>query len=167
LDLTYPVEELGADVSMLKTLLDGDHGFARVLAEAKHPMLIIGQDVLARPDGAAILALARELAGKYNMVREDWNGFNVLHQAAGRVGALDVGFVPGEGGRDVAGILDGAAKGEIEAVFLLGVDEIDTSPLADSFVVYIGTHGDAGVVHADVILPGAAYTEKAGTYVNT
>ncbi|HEY8353242.1 MAG TPA: NADH-quinone oxidoreductase subunit NuoG [Sphingomonadales bacterium] len=167
LDLTYPVEELGDDPRLLQQLLAGDHGFARVLAEAKKPMLIVGQDVLARADGAAILALAREIAEKYNLVREDWNGFNVLHQAAARVGALDVGFVPGAGGRDVAGILGGAARGEIEAVFLLGVDEIDTKPLADSFVVYLGTHGDAGVRHADVILPGAAYTEKAGTYVNT
>src|SRR5262249_52441816 len=95
-----------------------------------------------------------------------WNGFNVLHMAASRVGALDLGFVPGEGGRDIGGILDGASNGEIELVYLLGADEIDTSRLGRAFVVYQGTHGDAGAHRADVILPGAAYTEKSGLYVN-
>jgi NADH-quinone oxidoreductase subunit G len=96
-----------------------------------------------------------------------WNGFNVLHAAAGRVGALDLGFLPGKSGRDVAGILDGTSKGEIELVYLLGADEIDTDRLGGSFVIYQGTHGDAGAHRADLILPGAAYTEKAGLYVNS
>src|SRR5690606_34422380 len=98
---------------------------------------------------------------------DDWCGFNVLHTAAARVGGLDLGLVPGEGGRDVAGILDGAARGEIEMVFLLGADEIDTERLGDAFVIYQGHHGDRGAARADVILPGAAYTEKNAIYVNT
>jgi NADH-quinone oxidoreductase subunit G len=100
-------------------------------------------------------------------VSADWNGFNILHTAAARVAGLDLGLVPGEDGRDVAGILDGAAAGEIEVVYLLGADEIDTSKLANAFVIYQGHHGDAGAHAADVILPGAAYTEKDGTYANT
>ena len=91
----------------------------------------------------------------------------MLHTAAARVGALDLGFVPAAGGRDVAGILDGAEKGEIDFVYLLGADEIDTSRLGRAFVVYQGTHGDAGAHRADVVLPGAAYTEKSGLYVNS
>jgi NADH-quinone oxidoreductase subunit G len=87
--------------------------------------------------------------------------------AAARVGGLDLGFVPGQGGRDLRGILDGAAKGEIEVVYLLGADEIDTTKLGSAFVIYQGHHGDAGARRADVVLPGAAYTEKDGTYVNT
>ena len=87
-------------------------------------------------------------------------------RAASRVGALDLGFVPGTGGRDMAGILEGASKGEIEFVYLLGADEFDTSKLGKAFVVYQGTHGDAGAHRADVVLPGAAYTEKDGLYVN-
>jgi NADH-quinone oxidoreductase subunit G len=83
------------------------------------------------------------------------------------VAALDLGFVPGGGGRDVAGILAGARAGEIDVVYLLGADEIDMSALGEAFVVYQGSHGDAGAHRADVILPGAAYTEKNGTYVNT
>lgn len=130
-------------------------------------MLILGQGALARPDGAAILGLARKIADGCGMIRDGWNGFNMLHRAAGRVGGLDLGFVPGAKGRDVAGILAGAKAGDIEVVYLLGADEIDMAELGDAFVVYQGHHGDAGAHRADVILPGAAYTEKSGTYVNT
>jgi NADH-quinone oxidoreductase subunit G len=101
------------------------------------------------------------------MIRDDWNGFNVLHTAASRVGGLDCGFVPGEGGLDTDGILDGAASGAIKAVWLHGADEINMEALGDAFVVYQGTHGDRGAHRADVILPGAAHTEKNGIYVNT
>jgi NADH-quinone oxidoreductase subunit G len=101
------------------------------------------------------------------LVKDGWNGFNVLHTTAARVGGLELGFVPGPGGRDVAGILDGAASGAVKLVYLLGADEIDTKRLGGAFVVYQGHHGDAGAARADVILPGAAYTEKSGTYVNT
>jgi len=101
------------------------------------------------------------------MVGEDWNGFNVLHRVASRVGGLDIGFLPGEGGLDVAGMLGAARKGELEAIWLLGADEVDMSAFENTFVIYQGHHGDAGAHAADVILPGAAYTEKNGTYVST
>jgi len=163
LDLTYPYDYLGAGPQTLAEVAGGKHAFADVLKNAKNPMIILGSGAVARADGAAIQALA----AKINVAREGWNGFNFLHRAAGRVGALDLGFVPGEGGRDLEGILDGAGKGEIEIVYLLGADEIDMSKLGSAFVVYQGHHGDAGAHRADVILPGAAYTEKNGTYVNT
>ncbi len=130
-------------------------------------MIVVGMGALARPDGAAVLAAARRIADGTGMVRDGWNGFNVLHTAAARVAGLDLGLVPGVGGRDVAGILDGAGKGDIELVYLLGADEIDMARLGGAFVVYQGHHGDAGAHRADVVLPGAAYTEKNGTYVNT
>jgi NADH-quinone oxidoreductase subunit G len=101
------------------------------------------------------------------MGREGWNGFNVLHLAAARVGGLDLCFVPGPGGRDTAGILAACEKGDIEFVYLLGADEIDMKRLGSAFVVYQGHHGDKGAARADVVLPGAAYTEKDATYVNT
>jgi NADH-quinone oxidoreductase subunit G len=166
-DLTYRTEYLGAGPETLAELASGRLAFAEVLRGAKNPMLIVGMGALTRADGAAVLAQARALAVDFGMVREDWNGFNVLHTAAARVGGLDLGFVPGEGGRDVSGILDGASRGEIKLVWLLGADEIDTSRLGDAFVVYQGHHGDRGAHRADVILPGAAYTEKNGIYVNT
>ncbi|MDM7946320.1 MAG: NADH-quinone oxidoreductase subunit NuoG [Oceanibaculum nanhaiense] len=166
-DLTYKAEFLGDSPAILSQFTSGKHAFAKVLKAAERPMIVIGQGALTRADGAAILATAREIAEKLNMVREDWNGFNVLHTAAARVGGLDLGFVPGEGGKDVAGILDGAEKGEIETVYLLAADEIDTDRLKSAFVIYQGHHGDRGAHVADVILPGAAYTEKEGLYVNT
>ena len=173
-DLTYPVEQLGASPSVLAEIASGVHAFAQILRDAKRPMLILGQGALARPDGAAILHLAVRIASATGMIgpagsaaEGGWNGFNVLHTAAARVGALDLGFVPDAGGRDTAGILEGASKGEIDFVYLLGADEIDTNRLGRAFVVYQGTHGDAGAHRADVILPGAAYTEKSGLYVNS
>ncbi|HYM17074.1 MAG TPA: NADH-quinone oxidoreductase subunit NuoG [Micropepsaceae bacterium] len=173
-DLTYPVQQLGASPSVFEEIAVGTHPFAQVLKDAKRPALILGQGALARPDGAAILALSAKIAGATGMIgpagapsEGGWNGFNVLHTAAARVGALDLGFVPQAGGRDVAGILDGASKGEIELVYLLGADEIVTERLGRAFVIYQGTHGDAGAHRADIVLPGAAYTEKSGLYVNT
>jgi NADH-quinone oxidoreductase subunit G len=166
-NLTYPVEALGAGPDTLAALVEGRHPFAEALKSAKKPMLVLGQGALARADGAAVLALARKLAESFNLIREDWNGFNMLHTAAARVGALDIGFVPGPNGRNVWGILEGASSGTVEVVYLLGADEIDTNRLGKAFVIYQGHHGDAGAHRADVILPGAAYTEKSGTYVNT
>ena len=166
-DLTYRTEYLGAGPQTLAEVAAGGHAFCAVMDKAELPMVIVGMGALTRPDGARILGLARQVAERYGVVRDDWNGFNVLHTAASRVGGLDLGFVPGEGGRDVAGILDGAKTGAIKLVWLLGADEIDATQLGDAFVVYQGHHGDRGAHRADVILPGAAYTEKNGTYVNT
>ncbi len=166
-DLTYDVDYLGAGPETLQQLADGQGAFAETLRAAERPAVILGMGALARPDGAAILALARQLAESCGMIGADWNGFNVLHTAAARVGGLDLGFLPGAGGRDLAGILDGAEAGEIEAVYLLGADEIDMTRLGRAFVIYQGHHGDAGAHRADVILPGAAYTEKNATFVNT
>jgi NADH-quinone oxidoreductase subunit G len=166
-DLTYRHEHLGTGTQTLKEIADGTHPFCEILKSAERPMLVVGQGALCRADGAAILAMVRSIADATGMVSGDWNGFNVLHTAAARVGGLDLGFVPGDGGKDVAGILDGAASGDIEVVYLLAADEIDASMLANTFVIYQGHHGDAGAHIADVILPGAAYTEKEGTYVNT
>ncbi len=168
-DLTYPYEHIGDGGEALKAIASGRHPFAKKLKDAKNPMLIVGQGALARPDGAAVLALARDIAEGSGMIDEKagWNGFNVLHTAAARVGGLDVGFVPGAGGRDVAGILTAVKDRKIEIVYLLGCDEIDMAKLAGAFVIYQGHHGDAGANRADVVLPGAAYTEKNATYVNT
>ncbi len=166
-DLTFPYEHLSATADAVSQIADGSHPFAQVLKDAERPMLILGMAALSRPDGAAILAAAKKIADTTGMVSGDWNGFNVLHTAAARVGGLDVGFAPGAGGKDTAGILDGADSGAIEVVYLLGADEIDTKKLEKAFVIYQGHHGDAGAHVADVILPGAAYTEKNGTYVNT
>ncbi|EME69851.1 NADH dehydrogenase subunit G [Paramagnetospirillum caucaseum] len=165
-DLTYKYEHLGDDASILKAVAEGKHPFFEVLKNAKKPALIIGQGALSRADGAVLLGLARKLADAAGLVRDGWNGFNVLHTAAARVGGLDLGFVPGQGWRDVDHIVDGAHKGDIQVLFLIGADEVDMKALGEAFVVYQGSHGDAGAHRADVILPGAAYTEKSATFVN-
>ena len=127
-------------------------------------MIIVGQAALARPDGAAVLAASWRLAASVGALTADWHGFNVLHTAAARVGALDLGFVPGANGKSLAQMMDGG----VDVLWLLGADEFDMTRIgASTFVVYQGHHGDAGAARADVILPGAAYTEKHGTYINT
>jgi NADH-quinone oxidoreductase subunit G len=149
---------------VLTGLLDGSHAFGKVLRDAKKPMIIVGQAALARADGAAVLAACWRLAGEIGALAADWHGFNVLHTAAARVGALDLGFVPGANGKSLPHMLGGG----VDVLWLLGADEFDTSLIgANTFVIYQGHHGDAGARRADVILPGAAYTEKPGTYVNT
>ena len=166
-DLTYQHEYIGAGPQTLSSLANGKHAFFKTLKAAKHPMIIVGSGVLARGDGAAILAQAAKLADAAGVVKRGWNGFNVLHHAASRVAGLDIGFLPGKSGLDTAGILKAAKAGKLDALFLLGADEIDMGSLGKTFVVYIGTHGDAGAHRADVILPAAAYTEKSSIYVNT
>ena len=131
-------------------------------------MFIIGQGALARPDGAAVLAAAYRAAQALGVVKDGWNGFNILHDAAGRAGALDVCALPAkDGGKSTRDMLKAAKAGQLDLLFLLGADEIDMDALGKTFVVYQGSHGDAGAHRADVILPGAAYTEKSVTYVNT
>jgi NADH-quinone oxidoreductase subunit G len=166
-DLTWPTEHLGAGPETLARIADGSHPFAGRLRSAARPAIIVGMGGLARTDGTAVLATARRIADGCGLVKDGWNGFNVLHTAAARVGGMDLGFVPGEGGRDTRGILDSATAGEVDVVYLLGADEVDMARLGNAFVVYQGHHGDAGAHRADVVLPGAAYTEKNGIYVNT
>ncbi|MFQ5625705.1 MAG: NADH-quinone oxidoreductase subunit NuoG [Methyloligellaceae bacterium] len=166
-DLSYDYEYIGAGPQSLAEVARGKHHFAKILKSAKRPMLILGSATLARDDSNAVIALAAKLAADTGMVSGDWNGFNLLHHAASRVAGLDIGFVPAKGGLDTARILKAAKASRLDVVYLLGADEIDMARLGDAFVIYQGTHGDAGAQRADVILPGAAYTEKSAMYVNT
>ncbi len=166
-DLTYDVEHIGAGAESLEGLASGSISFLEVLKSAERPMMIVGQGAVARRDGAAVLAACARVAETCGLVKPDWNGFNILHSAPATIAGLDLGFVPGEGGKAVCDILTGVQGGDIEVVYLLGADEIDTSALEKAFVIYQGSHGDAGAHVADVILPGSAYTEKNALWVNT
>jgi NADH-quinone oxidoreductase subunit G len=161
-DLTYPYDYLGAGPDTLAELAAGRHKFAETLRAAQRPLIILGNSALVRDDGPRVASLAARCAVELGAVKDGWNGFSVLHSAASRVGAFDIGFVPGEGGHSARFMALGA---DIDLLFLLAADEIDIAP--GPFVVYIGTHGDNGAHRADVILPGAAYPEKSGIYVNT
>ncbi len=154
-DLTYTYDYLGAGPETLAAV--ARHSFADTLRKAERPMVLLGAGALTRGDGAAVASLAAKAALDLGAVKEGWNGFCVLHSAASRVGALDLGFVPGQGGLSARQM---AAFGTLDVLFLLGVDEIDVAQGA--FVIYIGTHGDRGAMRADVVLPGAAYPEKSG-----
>ena len=163
-DLTYPSEIIGAGADVLTALLDGSHAFAEILTKAAKPMIVVGEGALAGEGGTALLAAAWKLTEKVGGFGDAWHGFNVLHRAAARVGGLDLGFVPGPEGKDWAAMVSGG----VDVLWLLGADEFDAAGIApETFVIYQGHHGDRGAARADVVLPGAAYTEKSGTYVNT
>jgi NADH-quinone oxidoreductase subunit G len=161
-DLTYPYDYLGAGTDTLGDVAGGKHAFTDVLKNAKHPIVLVGAGATTRHDGRAVLATAAKLALDVGALKEGWNGFAVLQNTASRAGAFDIGFTPGKGGLNSAEM---ATFGTLDVLFLLGADEINAPD--GTFVVYIGTHGDRGAHRADVILPGAAYTEKSGIFVNT
>ncbi|MGB8400684.1 NADH-quinone oxidoreductase subunit NuoG [Bradyrhizobium sp.] len=161
-ELTYDYDHIGAGTDSLTDLAAGKHSFADVLKGANKPIVLVGSGALARHDGAGVLALAAKLATDFGALRDGWNGFAVLQDAASRVGALDIGFAAGAGSLNAVQM---TTFGTLDVLFLLGADEIRVPD--GTFAVYIGTHGDRGAHRADVILPGAAYTEKSGIYVNT
>jgi NADH-quinone oxidoreductase subunit G len=165
-DLTYAYHYLGSGPETLAELAGGKVSFAEALMKAERPLIVLGSGAVARADGAAILNLAVKTALKMGAVKQDWNGFSVLHTTAARVGGLEIGALPGPQGKNTEQILKACSSGDIDAVYLLGADEIDMRRLGKAFVIYQGTHGDEGAHRADVILPGSAYTEKFGTYVN-
>jgi NADH dehydrogenase (ubiquinone) Fe-S protein 1 len=157
-DLTYPVESIGSSAAAIEALASGKHPFRARLDAAERPLIIVGASLLRRPDRDALMKHLHALCDASGVVKGDWNGFNVLHDAGGTVAALDLGFVPSTSAA--------ASKSSAPSlVYSLGAEAFDAPPSA--FVVYQGHHGDAGAARADVVLPGAAYTEKPGTYVNT
>ncbi|KAG7663796.1 NdufS1 [[Candida] subhashii] len=155
-DSTFDVEKLGSDVKALEAALSGKVG--QRLAGAKKPLIVIGSGVADSQDAEAIYKLVGDFATKNtNFNTAEWNGVNLLHREASRVAALDIGFNT---------LTEDTTKPKF--VYLLGADEIKNKDIPkDAFVVYQGHHGDLGASFADVILPGSAYTEKSGTYVNT
>jgi len=162
-DLSYDYEHLGDSTEALQKLGDGTHPFAKKLAAAKRPAVIVGSEMLHRPDAAAVMANVQKLAQNARVQSgcgSSWRVLNVLHKVAGQVAALDIGYKAG-----VAAI----KEQKPDVLFLLGADagKITRADLPDNcFVIYQGHHGDKGAEMADLILPGAAYTEKQATYVN-
>jgi len=148
-ETTYPAEFLGDDASVLHNL---PHHVTEAFAKATRPAVIVG--------GAGLAAGAMDAALALDVQRDGWNGFNVLHFSASRMGGLMLGYAQKGGIADIA-------KAAPKVVLALGADEVDWSQFTDSLKVYIGHHGDKGAHAADIILPASAYSEKDGTYVNT
>ena len=161
-DLTYTYTHIGSSPSSLNEL----GNFGDVLKDADRPMIVLGSSALTGENGAPTYDTALKLAQSCGAIIDDWSGFGVLHGSASSVGALDVGFVPQEGGKSASDHF-GEKCENLDTVILLGVDDIPMSQLGEAFVIYIGSHGDAGAARADLILPSPSYSEKSATYVNT
>ena len=166
-ELNYNYDYLGDDPSIIYDLIDNNNPFCEKLSEMNKPLMIIGQGALKGDEGEDYLNLCIELANKYNFLKNDWNGFNVLHTAASRPGAMEIGFLPGERGKDLDQIINGYKEGDISTLFLLGADEIEISEKTDCFVIYQGHHGDKGANIADLILPSPSFNEQNGLFINT
>nr|WP_321459238.1 NADH-quinone oxidoreductase subunit NuoG [uncultured Cohaesibacter sp.] len=162
-DLKYGYDYLGASAAVLADLADGKGAFFDVLKGAAKPLILIGQGAINHEDGQAVLAQAAKLAVACGALSAEWNGFSLLHTDASAVGALELGFEPQAGGKDIAAM----QAGGVDALFFMGADELAFDAFGDAFKIYIGSHGDAGAHAADVILPAATYTEKSGHYINT
>jgi NADH dehydrogenase (ubiquinone) Fe-S protein 1 len=161
-DLNYEYEHIGASSKDIEKILDGSHPFSQRLADAKKPMIVVGSSVIENAkDSEYLMSKVSELTTKFKstLFQDGWNGLNVLQRAASRTAAYELGFVPQS---------NEASQADVKFLYLLNADEIQASDVPkDAFVVYQGHHGDVGAQYADVILPGAAFTEKNATYINT
>ena len=156
---TFEYTHLGQDLSSLKLALAGE--FGQTLLSANRPTIIIGSAIAEHPDGKAIFEVIGQFidGNAMKFITPEWNGYNILQRTASRTGAYDVGFCTPN---------PTVAQTKPKIVFLLGADEIQPSDIPKgAFIIYQGHHGDTGAQYADVVLPGATYTEKSGTYVNT
>ena len=166
INLTYKYTHLSNDISYLNNILNEKSDFLEHLKNAKNPLMLIGSSAINYNDGIEILKICAEICNKLNIVNESENGFNILNQNISRVGALDIGFYSKNFDRDFKVSLTKHIRDTNPVVFLLGLDEINFSSLKDSFVIYIGHHGDEGANNADIILPSPAFPEKTSTFVN-
>lgn len=167
LDLTYPYEHLGNGLSALDTLSRARSGFAKTLKNAKNPVLLVGAGAFTRCDGLAVHAALYQFAQQMGIIRDGWNGYGMIHHAASRVGALALGYGRAYAETGIDGLMARTRDGNVKTLYLLEADEIDPSAIGqDCRVIYQGHHGSPLAARADIILPGAAYTEKTAIYVN-
>ena len=166
LDLTYKYEHLSDSIEHINDLLNNNSPFSEVLKNSKKSLIIIGNSAINYRDGKEVLNVCSEIAKKYNVANNNFNGFNILQQDISKVGAIDIGFY----NQDFAQNFDQNIKNHINkfnpVVFLLSSDEINHSILEGAFIVYLGHHGDDLAQLADIVLPSPAYTEKSSTYMN-
>lgn len=162
----FQVNDLGDDVKIISSIAKGSHEFAKKLQLAVKPALIIGDGVYSRSDSLAILEELESISSKFGIVKEGWNGFNILHNHASTVGALDLGFVATYPEFAAIKMVEKITKGDLDILFLLGADEIKVPADHKGLVVYIGHHGDVNANIADIVLPGSAFTEKDGSFIN-
>ncbi|GAV60468.1 Molybdopterin domain-containing protein/DUF1982 domain-containing protein/NADH-G_4Fe-4S_3 domain-containing protein/Fer2_4 domain-containing protein [Cephalotus follicularis] len=157
-DFNYDYQHLGLGPETLLEIAEGRHPFCKTISNAKNPVIIVGAGLFERNDNNAIFSTVEAIAKNGNVIRSDWNGYNILLLNAAQAAALDLGLVP-ESSKSIE-----SAK----FVYLMGADDVNLDSIPnDAFVVYQGHHGDRGVYRANVILPASAFSEKEGTYENT
>lgn len=164
IELNYPNIKIDNSISALIDILNDKHEFSKTLKDSKKPMLIVGEDAFRLQNTNEVLSLLYAICNKFNIVSEDWNGYNFINTSIGAIGALDIGFLNND--CNIKDLLNRASTREIKFLWLLNVDEIDFSKLENTFIVYIGHHGDKGAQHANVVLPAALWLEKEATFVN-
>ncbi len=163
-DLTYDYDYLGNDINIITDILNEKNPFSDELLRAKKPMVIIGQSVLNRDDSLQIYSLLETFTDKFNLIQDEWNGFNILQLTAARAGGLEVGAF--QRSQSLDDILHSSTD-KYRIIISIGADEVNYDKLSNSKIIYIGTHGDRGANAAQLILPSAAYTEKDSIYINT
>ena len=163
-DLTYPYEYIGSKTSIIKDIISGEHEISNKIKKSKKPIIIIGESALRGKAGKYIFESLKSFLNNNNFINEKWNSLNVLNQQASRVGALDLGmFSINE--KENFNFFDKIDNDEYKFIYLLAADNFNFEK-KDKFIVYQGSHGDKGAEIADIILPGAAYTEKDGLFIN-
>ena len=163
-DLTYPYEIIGSNTSVVKLIESGEHEISEKIKKSKKPMVIIGESALCGDSGIYIFETLKKFLLANNFIKEDWNSLNILTQQASRVGAIDLGFYS-ISDKDNFSFFDKLDNDIFKFIYLLGADNFNFEK-KDKFIVYQGSHGDKGAEIADIVLPGAAYTEKNGLFVN-
>ena len=163
-DLTYPYENIGSNTSVIKQIVSGEHEVYKKILRSKKPMIILGESSLYGKKGKYVFETFKNFLLNNNLIRKDWNALNVLNQHASRVGAFDLGIysITQEDNFNFFEKLD---TNQFKLIYLLGADSIHLKK-KDEFIIYQGSHGDKNAEIADIILPGSAYTEKDGLFVN-
>ncbi len=166
-DGNYKYDHLGDNISILKEILSGKNPFSDKLKSSKKPMIILGLGAFKDGNTKEIISLAKEIALKYNMIQDSWNGYNVLNTSAGMLSCLEAGFISENENINTKSIIQSVKSNDIQFLWLNNIDNIDFINLGKNvFIVYQGHHGDNGAVNANVILPSALWLEQEGTYVN-
>ncbi len=166
-DLTFDFDFLGENPSIVEDILNESNDFCDDLSSMKKPLMIIGQGALMGKDAQNFQNICIELAYKFNFINDDWNGFNVLHSAASRAGAMSIGFFPSDKGMITEEIISNYNNKKLDLLYLLGADELNLKKNDDCFVIYQGHHGDTGAQIADLVFPSTAFCEQNGLYMNT
>jgi len=163
-DLTYPYINIGSDTSVVREIASGEHDISKKIKKSKKPMIIIGDSALLGMSGKYVFETLKKFLSDNNFINKDWNALNILTQQASRVGAIDCGLYLINESENFS-FFNKLENEEFKFIYLLGADNINFEK-KNKFIVYQGSHGDKGAEIADIILPGAAYTEKNGLFVN-